>query len=92
MVSEVNENLAICVTLENLACSYSIEGCSISFDDIQEVSWGYIFGSVVNVASSIDILSIGLVEDLAWEWVVWRGSNIIISKYDNVILWDSILL
>ena len=63
----------------------------LTLDDSQEILWSDISSSIVNLAASVDILSIGFIEDLSWEWVLRIVSNVIIGKsYD--VLWVKSML
>jgi len=91
MISEVDEHLGVGIGLEHLSISTS-DLCGLTLDDGQEVLWGNIFTSVVDVAAGVDVLSVGLVEDLAWEGILGVVCNVIISQGDYLIFRDSILL
>lgn len=65
MVSVVNENLGIFITLENFATS----GCFISCEDGEEFFCSYISSFVVDDRCVINIWAVSSVEELTWEGV-----------------------
>lgn len=90
MVSEVDEDLRLAIRLEDLAVASSDLRC-MTLDDGEEVFWGDSGSLVVDVATSIDILSVWFIEDFAWEWVLRIVCNVVVSQGDDLILWNSIL-
>jgi hypothetical protein len=57
-----------------------------------ESLWGYHIGtSIVNFAASIDIRTVGLIEQLTGEGILFIVYQVINSHQDNVILWNAIL-
>jgi len=67
-----------------------------SLKDIQEVLGSDVSTRVVDLDSSIDILSwsssiSGLVEDLSWEWVGFTVGNIVISENDDVVFVETVV-
>jgi len=91
MISEVDEDFGVGIGLKNLTISTS-DFSSLALDNGEEVFWGDILTSVIDVAASIHILSVWLVEDFAWEWVLGVVCDIIIGEGDDLIFGDSVFL
>lgn len=91
MIGKVDEDLGVGIGLEDFSVSTS-DFSGLSLNDGEEILWGNISTFIVDVATSVDILAVWLVEDLAWEWILRIVRNVIISQGDDLIFWDSVLL
>lgn len=92
MIREENEYLAVLIALKDFTISLSSICSSITLEDIQEYLWSDIGSLVVNIATSIDIRSIWFVEELSLEWIFSVVGDIVISKNNDLILWDLVVL
>ena len=82
---KVDEDLGVRVGLEDLAVT-------LSFEDREELRWGHVATGVVDGASGVDIITVWLVEDLSWEWVLGVVGNIVLREDDDLVLWDTVVL
>lgn len=83
VISEVDENLALGSRLQNLTISTFYLG-GVTLEDGEEVLWSDRLTLVVDVAASVDIFTVRLVEEFAWDRVLWVSSDIIVAHNDNV--------
>ena len=94
VVGIVEEHLGVLVGLEH---SLTTGAASISLEDGHQVGSVHIFALVLDVASIVDVESLGtrlgwLIEKLAWEWVLGMVGDIIVCHHDDLVLWDTVLL
>jgi len=93
VIREVDEDVVVLGALEDLL---ALGGSGISFEDGQEVGGGDISSLIVDLNTSIDVLTglqqTGLVKDLAGEGVLLVVSDIIISHSDDVFFRNAIAL
>ena len=92
MICKIHKNLTVRVTLQNLACSNSIQTCSIAFEHSQEVLWCDVLTAVVDLHASIHILPIRSIENLPRERVLYVIRNVVIGEEDDLFFRDAILL
>jgi hypothetical protein len=92
MLGKGDEDLALTVALEDFASADSTQGSSVPLDDVQEVGRSDVLGPVVDVPTSVDVISVGSVEDLSREGVLGAICKIVVSHDNDMILRDSVLL
>ena len=66
MVGEVDEDFGVRVRCKN----FSTSSLSIASQDSQKLFWGNILTSVVDLDASVNISTIWMVVNLAWEGVL----------------------
>jgi hypothetical protein len=91
VVGKVNEDLGLGVRFDDLAIAALDRGL-VARDDGEEVLRGDVVALVVDLAAAVNVLSVGLVEQLAWERVIGVGGHIVVGEDDDVALRDPVLL
>ena len=87
MISKVQEHFIGGGGLQDLG-----EGSRrLSLQDGEVVFWGNVGTLVVDNTSSVDIISVWLVENLSWERILSVLGNIVVSEVDNVLWSISVL-
>ena len=92
MICKEDKDSAIRVALEDLSISFSADIGAISSHHSFEDFWCHIRSTVVNVAASIDIFTIRLVEHFSLERILSVMSDIIYSQVNDLVLRNSVLL
>jgi hypothetical protein len=88
VISEVNEDIVSSSALKNLL---STSGLGITGEDSKEVLGIDISTLVVNNATSINVFTVWLVEDLSWERIFCVVGDIVIGHSDDVVRINTML-
>jgi len=93
MIGKVEEYLGVLVRLEDWTLGVGL----VSLKDSNNVLGCNVPTFVVDLASFVDIvtwssLRCWFVEDFSLEWVSPAASNIIVSKMNDLIFWNTLLL
>lgn len=81
MIWEVDKEFGLRVCGEN----FSTSSLGITSQDSQKLFWGNILTSVVNLDASVDIATIGMIVNLAWEGVLRVVGDVVIHEDDDVV-------
>jgi len=88
MVGEVDENSISRGRFKNSTGTLTSNSSSVGSQDGQEVFWGNVLTSVINLTSGININTFlligGLVVELSWERILGGSGYVIIREYDDV--------
>jgi len=59
--------------------------------DSKEVFWSNIVSFVVNIATSVNVLTVRLIEEFAWDRVLLIICDIIIGHQDDIVCGETVL-